>query len=118
MTGSRQGPPCRRPDLEASWRAVGLKTASADIAGERVQRLIVVAASVLANALADDQADGRLARDHLASGRDLVAPDLVDVETVSVLRRRWLAGDITARRFLRRSTTSKISRSRDSRPCR
>ena len=61
--------------------------------------MIVVDASVLANALADDEADGRLARDHLMIGGDLVAPDLVDVETVSVLRRRWLAGDITARRF-------------------
>ncbi len=61
--------------------------------------MIVVDASVLANALADDEADGRIAREHLMSGGDLVAPDLVDVETVSVLRRRWLAGDITARRF-------------------
>ncbi len=29
----------------------------------------------------------------------LAAPDLVDVETVSVLRKWWLAGDLTARRF-------------------
>ena len=56
-------------------------------------------ASVLANALADDQVDGTVARRRLKSGGDLVAPDLVDVETVSVLRRRWLAGDLTARRF-------------------
>lgn len=56
-------------------------------------------ASVLANALADDTADGRIARRRLTSGGELVAPDLVDVETVSVLRRRWLAGDVTARRF-------------------
>ena len=61
--------------------------------------MIVVDASVLANALADDQADGTIARQRLTSGGDLVAPDLVDVETVSVLRRRWLAGDLTARRF-------------------
>jgi predicted nucleic acid-binding protein len=61
--------------------------------------LIVVDASVLANALADDTADGRIARRRLTSGGELVAPDLVDVETVSVLRRRWLAGDVTARRF-------------------
>jgi predicted nucleic acid-binding protein len=61
--------------------------------------LIVVDASVLANALADDTADGRLARERLTSGGELFAPDLVDVETVSVLRRRWLAGDVTARRF-------------------
>lgn len=56
-------------------------------------------ASVLANALADDQADGRLARDRLAATGNLVAPDLVDVETASVLRRRWLVGDLSARRF-------------------
>jgi predicted nucleic acid-binding protein len=63
--------------------------------------VIVVDASVLANALGDDDEDGRAARDRLASGGDLFAPDLVDVQTVSVLRRRWLAGDITARRFSR-----------------
>ncbi len=61
--------------------------------------MIVIDASVLANALADDGRDGRLARQRLTDGGDLVAPDLVDVETVSVLRRRWLAGDLTARRF-------------------
>jgi predicted nucleic acid-binding protein len=61
--------------------------------------LIVVDASIVANALADDQMDGRVARDRLSTGGDLVAPDLVDVETVGVLRRRWLAGDLTARRF-------------------
>ncbi len=30
---------------------------------------------------------------------DLAAPDLVDHETVAVLRKRWLAGTITQRRF-------------------
>ncbi len=61
--------------------------------------MIVVDASVLANALADDQLDGEVARDRLLRAGDLAAPDLVDVETVSVLRRRWLAGHLTARRF-------------------
>lgn len=61
--------------------------------------MIVVDASVLANALADDGTDGRTARERLARDVDLTAPDLVDVETVSVLRRRWLAGTLTARRF-------------------
>jgi predicted nucleic acid-binding protein len=61
--------------------------------------LIVVDASVLANALADDGADGRKARARLRREVDLIAPDLVDVETVSVLRRRWLAGTLPARRF-------------------
>lgn len=29
----------------------------------------------------------------------MAAPDLVDIETVSVLRKRWQAGDLTERRF-------------------
>jgi len=29
----------------------------------------------------------------------VTAPDLVDVETVSVLRKRWLAGAVSAQRF-------------------
>ena len=29
----------------------------------------------------------------------MTAPDLVDVETVSVLRKRWLAGAVSAQRF-------------------
>jgi len=61
--------------------------------------VIVVDASVVANALADDGDDGRQARRRLTEESDLAAPDLVDVETVSVLRRRWLAGDLTDRRF-------------------
>lgn len=55
-------------------------------------------ASVLANVIADDGRDGDLARDALRA-EALAAPDLVDVETVSVLRRLWLAGELTARRF-------------------
>jgi len=61
--------------------------------------VIVVDASVVANALADDGNDGNLARRRLVDAPELAAPDLVDVETVSVLRRRWRAGDLTARRF-------------------
>jgi predicted nucleic acid-binding protein len=61
--------------------------------------LIVVDASVLANALADDGADGRTARERLISGHDLAAPDLIDVETVAVLRKRWIAGDLSRNRF-------------------
>lgn len=41
---------------------------------------------------------GALARSAL-SGNDLSVPDLVDVEVVSVLRRRWLAKTMTATRF-------------------
>ena len=61
--------------------------------------MIVVDASVVANALADDGHDGDVARQRLVNATRLAAPDLVDVETVSVLRRRLRAGDLTARRF-------------------
>ena len=30
---------------------------------------------------------------------DVAAPDLVDVETVAVLRKRWMAGTVTDQRF-------------------
>lgn len=61
--------------------------------------MIVVDASVLANALADDVSDGTAARGRLAGDGDLAAPDLVDVETVAVLRKRWMAGDLSLNRF-------------------
>ncbi|MFY9808053.1 MAG: type II toxin-antitoxin system VapC family toxin [Pseudonocardiaceae bacterium] len=61
--------------------------------------MIVVDASVLANAIGDDGAAGHQARDLLRAHRALAAPDLVDVETTEVLRRRWLAGDLTDERF-------------------
>ena len=61
--------------------------------------MIVVDASVLANAIADDETNGRVAREALRAAKDLAAPDLVDVETVSVLRKRWLAGTLTEERF-------------------
>lgn len=61
--------------------------------------MIVVDASILANALGDDGADGRQARAALRSAGDVAAPDLVDVETVAVLRKRWLAGSLSTRRF-------------------
>ena len=61
--------------------------------------MIVVDASVLANALGDDEADGRRARGELSAAGELAGPDLVDVETVAVLRKRWLAGTLTTKRF-------------------
>lgn len=61
--------------------------------------MIVVDASVLANAIADDGTDGDVARDAIRARGGLSAPDLVDVETVAVLRKRWLAGTLPARRF-------------------
>lgn len=61
--------------------------------------MIVVDASVLANVVGDDGPDGRRTRDTMRSAGALSAPDLVDVETVAVLRKRWLAGTISGRRF-------------------
>jgi predicted nucleic acid-binding protein len=60
--------------------------------------VIVVDASVIANVVGDDGTDGDRAREVLV-GQDLSVPDLVDVEVVSVLRRRWLGKTMTARRF-------------------
>jgi predicted nucleic acid-binding protein len=61
--------------------------------------LIVIDASVLANVIGDDGDDGRRARQELRAADGVAAPDLVDVETVAVLRKRWLAGSITDQRF-------------------
>ncbi len=53
---------------------------------------------MLASALGDDGPDGRTARRELRR-QDIAIPDLADVETVSVWRRRYLTGDIDRRRF-------------------
>lgn len=59
--------------------------------------MIVVDASVLAPALADDGADGDRARERLR-GEQLVAPELVDLEVLSTLRRAARAGRLDQRR--------------------
>ncbi|MEQ6903755.1 type II toxin-antitoxin system VapC family toxin [Nocardioides sp. YIM 152588] len=59
--------------------------------------MLVVDASVLAAALADDHRDGDLARDRLR-GEDLAAPDLVYLEVASVLRGRLGGGHLDLRR--------------------
>lgn len=61
--------------------------------------MIVVDASVLANVIGDDGVDGQRARSEVRSAGELAAPDLVDVETVAVLRKRWIAGAISDDRF-------------------
>jgi predicted nucleic acid-binding protein len=61
------------------------------------QNVIVVDASVLAVALGDDGAYGEHARERLA-GETLVAPELVDLEVVSVWRRHVAAKLMAARR--------------------
>lgn len=59
--------------------------------------MIVVDASVLAPALADDDRDGDLARQRLR-GERLAAPALVDLEVVSTLRRAARAGRVDQQR--------------------
>ncbi|MGH9057606.1 MAG: type II toxin-antitoxin system VapC family toxin [Acidimicrobiales bacterium] len=59
--------------------------------------MIVVDASVLAPALGDDGIDGDQARSRLAVDV-LAAPELIDLEVSSVLRRLHAAGHLPARR--------------------
>lgn len=59
--------------------------------------VLVVDASVLVVALADDGPDGDRTRQRLR-GEQLTAPELVDLEVGSVLRRQNLAGKIDNRR--------------------
>ena len=59
--------------------------------------MIVVGASVLAPALADDSADGDRVRERLR-GEQLTAPELIDLEVVSTLRRAARAGRLDDRR--------------------
>ncbi len=60
--------------------------------------MIVVDASVLVNALADDDIDGDLARGRLLTDPDLHAPSLIDLEVLSVLRRQLRLGGLDDRR--------------------
>lgn len=59
--------------------------------------MIVVDASVLAPALADDGVDGDRVRERL-HGEQLAAPELIDLEVVSTLRRAARAGRLDDRR--------------------
>jgi predicted nucleic acid-binding protein len=59
--------------------------------------VIVVDASVLAPALADDEGDGDLVRTRL-QGEQLAAPELIDLEVTSTLRRATRAGRLDNRR--------------------
>ena len=61
--------------------------------------MIVADASVLATALGDDGADGDRARSRLR-GERLSAPELVDLEVASVLRRQVRGGLVDDRRAL------------------
>ncbi len=61
--------------------------------------MIVVDASVLANVIGDDGAEGQRARGEIRMAGQVAVPDLVHVEAVAVLRKRWLAGTISDNRF-------------------
>jgi predicted nucleic acid-binding protein len=61
--------------------------------------LIVIDASVLANVVGDDGTDGQRARLEFRHAGDVAAPDLADIETVAVLRKRWIAGTVSDQRF-------------------
>ena len=61
--------------------------------------MIVVDASVLATSLGDDGPDGDRARARLR-GERLTAPELVDLEVVSVWRRQVSAGAMDERRAM------------------
>ncbi len=57
--------------------------------------MLVVDASVIAPAVADGGPDGARCRDRI-KGRQLVGPDLLRLETMSVLRRQLANGSLTA----------------------
>jgi predicted nucleic acid-binding protein len=59
--------------------------------------LIVVDASVIAPALADDDEDGARARSRL-QGERLTAPEVLDLEVVSVIRKAFASGALSRRR--------------------
>ncbi|MGD9696996.1 MAG: type II toxin-antitoxin system VapC family toxin [Thermoleophilia bacterium] len=59
--------------------------------------MIVVDASVLAPALADDGIDGAIARERLR-GEEIAAPELLDLEVASSWRRAVRLGHLDARR--------------------
>lgn len=61
--------------------------------------MIVLDAGIVANLVGDDGEDGRRARALLARQVEASIPDLADVETVAVLRKRWLAGKLSDDRF-------------------
>ncbi len=61
--------------------------------------MIVIDASILTNVVGDDGPEGDEARQVLSLAGTASAPDLADVETVAVLRKRWISGDLTKERF-------------------
>ena len=56
-------------------------------------------ASVLANFLAEDGRGGRASRAAVSRAEGVSLPDVADVETAAVLRKRWIARSLTDERF-------------------
>jgi predicted nucleic acid-binding protein len=80
----------------ASGRA-SLRKAAKAVRSRSRRAVIVVDASVVVTALADDSNDGDQVRDRLR-GERLVAPHLIDLEVTSAWRRLAAAGDLDGRR--------------------
>lgn len=60
--------------------------------------MIIVDSSVLTDALVDDGKDGENSRQALADGQFLVAPDLIDIEVISAIRRIEFRGLLSRER--------------------
>ena len=56
-------------------------------------------ASVLANFLAEDGRAGYVARAAVSRAEGVALPDVADVETAAMLRKRWIARSLTDERF-------------------
>jgi predicted nucleic acid-binding protein len=63
--------------------------------------MIVLDASIVVTALLDDDENGELARTRMAQGRSLHAPELLDVEVLSSLRKLTMNRRIEEKRALR-----------------
>ncbi len=61
--------------------------------------MIVVDASVLANVVADDGPDGERSRGLVLGTGPVAIPEVADVETMAVLRKRWISKTITEHRL-------------------
>lgn len=61
--------------------------------------MIVADASVLSALIADDASHGDRVRSLCRLMSPIAVPDIAVIETMSVLRRHWLAGALTASRF-------------------
>ncbi len=55
----------------------------------------------MANFLAEDGRAGRVARVAVSRAEGVSIPDVADVETAAVLRKRWIAKELTDERFAR-----------------